>query len=441
MDRDEALAELQRRGVANPPADAPAVAPSISKTEALNELMRRKQPEKKSWNIFGDPEAFRNQVQDFEGKYGIAGANKMFTKIFGNKQMAEKYAQRAEEASKKYPKANKAGEILAGGYSSIPFFMTGGAAARTILPNAAPFAQNVLGGILGGGAIGATEVPLGDETRAGNMAFDATLGALAPGVGKALGYGAGKIAKGAKFLASETGKTVLDPSRLTYSNIAKQAEKSVADLVKKGSDKFKNVFQDTSKAGYGTLDNFKINPKLMNGLRKFAGKDDYDAALNRFLQDKTLDNAKKLSSDLFKFTRNYKKLPSTSKTSEGNLANKAAINFRKMLEDNIKNNIRKAGGDKLVSKYEGANKFWGDEVAGPADSSLLRKYQSKPSKLSDKDFVKDILKTKAGRAELKKLVPAATYRNLLNNVLKGGLVAAPILWGGSTVFDKIANPE
>jgi len=422
MDREAALAELQRRGVST---DSVVEAPlELSKTEALNELMRRRP---KSWNIAGDPEAFKNQMADVYAKTGISGANRAFANTFGFGPHVENARAAAKEAELIAPDATRRGESVGNFMASLPFYV--GGAALTGNP--------MIGGGLGGAGFGLAQKVEGRDKTFGDVAMPAIGGAVAaPLVGLA-GSGLGALARGVGKHAGPVVRAITDPARLAYPRIAQEARRAVTAVTQKGSDKYTQAFKPAIDKGLGTVNPINLGKQNLKSLRKFAANEDYAEAFNRYLGSPTLDNAKKLSSDLWNWTNNYKKLPPGSKTSEGNLIYKSGLAIRKQIEDSIKSQLEKAGGKAAVAKYVDANEFWANNVVGPKYSSLLRRYDAKL--LTDEDFVKDIVKSKTGRATLKKIVPDAVYRDLINKTAKWGSILGATALGGKKAFDNYSE--
>ena len=102
-----------------------------------------------------NPEQELGGMEKFYRASGIHGANKAFANIFGFGEHVKNAGERAEEARKTHPVATGTGEFLADVYSSIPFFLAGGGAARGA--GLTGQAAKIAGSALGGAGIGAVE--------------------------------------------------------------------------------------------------------------------------------------------------------------------------------------------------------------------------------------------------------------------------------------------
>lgn len=265
----------------------------------------------KSWNPLGDPEAFRNQVEDFTARTGIAGANKGFANIFGFGEHLRKMNEGAERASQIDPEATRYGELGAQFASTLPFLAAGGMAAGALAPGLGLAGQTMLSGGLGSAGYGYARPPEEGETRAGNAASEGTIGAMLPvGIGAA-----GKLAgAGVKGL----GKVLGSRSKPLMESISKQgveAEKKFKGLY----DKF---FKDSGTGAsnvpvsrVATQKAYNLESELVKA-PKGSGKGSRET-LKDYRLKPTFESAHRAVSDLKGVIRDYDRKAASAVLSKG----------------------------------------------------------------------------------------------------------------------------
>ncbi len=252
----------------------------------------------------GQPEQELGGMEKFYRASGIHGANKGFANIFGFGQHVKDANQKAEEAAKTHPFATGAGEFAADVYSSVPFFMAGGGAARGA--GLTGKAAKIAGAGLGGAGIGAVEKIGDDESRLGNIGKDAAVAAaletIIPYAGRALRKLNPMNLAPTNIIASKAGNALPTSQILENQALAAGTETPIGDVV--GSGYLKKAFEnevaplsghvaDDAYSRVGTQLQDKGN-SLLNKLTKTNGKDiNYDirdTLKTAYEKQKTLKN-------------------------------------------------------------------------------------------------------------------------------------------------------
>lgn len=191
ISREEAIAELKRRGVKIP--ENVNMSNDLSKRESpvskAPSLAQQPQKEESAFYKFGH-ELFYGEPEQHPGKFmsGVTGFNTAFGRLteglmqpllrgqpgFENTaKQREKAYQYAEEEN---PKSTLTGNIAGNVAASLPFFAGGQAAAARYLPALGKYGRGVVGGALGGAAEGGSQYVNEDESRLMNSLMGATIG-------------------------------------------------------------------------------------------------------------------------------------------------------------------------------------------------------------------------------------------------------------------------
>lgn len=213
--------------------------------------------------IFGEPEDFKQKMENFYSSSGIHGANRGFAKVFGAGQHRENAENAYQEALKTNPKATEAGNLISQLISSIPFIMAGNSVAGAI-PKIGNTAKTILGAGVGAGAQGAYEHPENGETRSGNSLKNALVGMAIPAGLKAAEVGGKAIGKTVAKVVPNLGKS------LTKSRVAEHINNSFNQAKDKYGKLYGDLFKDARKANVKTDLIQKPIKKITEGIDKTA---------------------------------------------------------------------------------------------------------------------------------------------------------------------------
>lgn len=333
--REEAIAELARR----------RQQPRITKEEAIAELARRRQQQqpnayqpsmmgKIASGLTGFEEALSSPAA---GLLQMAGAPDLAKTVHDYWQ--NQYAQSKAVNPFSTMGGNIAGQILpyaagAGIASKIP--MVGSMMGK--LPS---LLQPAASGALGGGLYGASEYVPEGESRLGNAATNAGIGALLGG-GVAAPGAIGRLAKGgyAKFFGEKS---------------APQISKEIGAIAKEhkiaSKQNYKNILQESKKANIKlNLSTEKINPVLENVLEN--GTHGSKKAVIKMLNDPTVKNTHSA----------MKRLGKASVSSADSEVRSDSGAARKYLEKEMNAAFKNSGKLELAKEFKVANKHYKENV-------------------------------------------------------------------------------
>lgn len=253
--------------------------PVMSEREIISQLLTdRDRP--KSWNPFGDTEAFKNQMQDFYDASGISGANKSFANVFGFGEHVQNANEAAERARQTNPQATQYGELFGNIVSSLPFFSAAGIAAPLIpgLGAAIPITTQAA---LGGAAHGFVKNPEKGESRLENALMEGAMSAALPAAGAALKGGGkllGKAVEAAVPASLSQAKTVKEAAKMTR-GFREHFKEGYNKILSDSALPAKSAPQLSQRSAMNYVKNApKHSDKVTKALQTQSPKDLHDAA-------------------------------------------------------------------------------------------------------------------------------------------------------------------
>lgn len=412
--REQALAELQRRGV--PVGD---IKPKVSREAAMAELKRRGVdiPEDKWYQhpIMSGVTGFTKGVEDVTHgilqpllESGYLGENiKKSSEQVGNKRQLD-----FQEEYRRNPNSAMVGNILGNTAISLPLAAgSGGGAALSKAPGFLKYLQTVLGGAASGAATGAAHYTNPGESRLGN----ALTGGIAGGALGTLGAGV----SGARNAASAV-KQAYPAKKVTEKILTDRS--NIRNTYKNA---YESLFNEAEKGGIHNLKVPKINE---NAIKSNTTTREFEA-LDSFLKRPSLQNAHKAQSDLGKTIRRLQK------THEGvglNTSQKdaleSAIKAQKKIRGSMFDAFSKGGKKELANEYGKLTRGYAKEVLPYTKSKPINTYLK--GELTDKDFLKSLAGNKKFAKQLGEKYPELNTRKKVDsysNKLMGAGATAGVI--------------
>lgn len=354
--------------------------------------------------------SFPQMMEDFYRTFGIHGANRGFSKIFGFGPHQENAQHKYEEAVKTNPWANEIGNVAAQAYSSVPFMMAGTGAAGAI-PGINPTFANIAGSALGGGAMGALETPNEDQSRTSNSLTDAMLSAAFAS--------AVPVAKGAYNFAKKV------PSSVSKEKIATKIGEGFAQNKQKYSGLYGDLFNAAEQEGIKTsLPGSDLPDRALRRIIKKAtnGIDEQTRKpIVKAFKTNSPEDVHAAKSKLGEFIRSENKI----KRNGGRIDNDAlqrAKQLKKELGQELSEALNKSE-QGLGVQYKDITKGYRKEVVPYSRNPAIQEFSVGDSVA--KDLIKSLRgSSKSGklfRSHLAEQYPEVKTNQILENVLKGGL--------------------
>ena len=448
--KEEAIAELRRRGVAIPGQPMMQQAAKPTRDEAIAELKRRGVPipgeQSQTGNIanilsylnpfsiagnqaenmrktaLGEANPLMAGIESFAGgverrTHGIAQPvleNYLGPRVAqASRDVAQEREQRLAQNAQQFPKATAFGEILGGEAAKAPLYAAGGLAARATPALAkVPGFLKYLGGIMGstasGGLGGAAKYVNPDESRLENAISGAETGLAAGTLGAGLGLTL-QAGLGAKNLISAYMKT--HPAE----KFAKEFIKNYKNVKKGYGKEYKDVFTKAKEAGVDEIQIPKINTK---DIFEHAAKSEKKYVKNLLTSGKLYD-AHRAQSDLgVLISRLSGKKGLTGSEKD---AIQAAQKAQTRIKDSIDKSLVDKGANELAEKYKLLTQGYAKDVIPYRASKAVDKFNRKrplltPEKFRKKLAAEDAFEALVGAERHPELYKSKDMQKLIKNL-------------------------